>query len=87
MAIPEANTLVTLYRLSRLHLGTHVYTLTHICIQQQLLQRRGHEFERDHGGVYERVWREGRDVVITFSQKAHHYMCITSDIHGSTSAV
>lgn len=33
---------------------THTYL-------QQLVKKGGHEFGRDQGGVYERVWREERE--------------------------
>ena len=40
-----------------------------ICVytQNPLVIKRGHEFEREKGGIYGRVWREereGRNVII-----------------------
>lgn len=34
----------------------NIYLYT--CRGQTLMQKRGHEFERHHGGYYESVWRE-----------------------------
>lgn len=40
-------TRVTLSKLSKLYLGNN--------------NEKGHEFEREQGGVYGRIWREGRE--------------------------
>lgn len=46
----------------------------HICIKQQLMEkRRGNEFKREQGGEHRRVWnkkrKRGNDVVILRPQK------------------
>lgn len=30
----------------------------HACMLQKLVGKKGHEFERKHGGVYGSIWRE-----------------------------
>lgn len=33
----------------------------HICISEQLMGKKDHEFEREQGGMYGRVWMEERE--------------------------
>lgn len=48
---------VTLYKWNRLHLEVHN---AHICLATTNEKKIGHEFEKEQGCVYERVWREER---------------------------
>lgn len=49
---------ITLHRLSRLDLGIYMYA--HYMHSVAIKKRRGHEFEREQGGVFE-VWREEKE--------------------------
>lgn len=47
------------------HKCTHTHTYIFL---QQILMKRVHKFEREQGGMYEWIWREGENVGIIISK-------------------